>query len=45
MIGAFATGLDIYRQVASKVLGVPAEEVTKEQRSVFKAIVLARYTD
>ncbi len=42
MIGAFATGLDIYRQVASKVLGVPAEEVTKEQRSVFKAIVLGK---
>lgn len=42
MIDAFATGFDIYRQVASKVLGLPAEEVTKEQRSVFKAIVLGK---
>ncbi|PLS86474.1 MAG: hypothetical protein CYG60_07035 [Actinobacteria bacterium] len=42
MIAAFGTGLDVYRQVAGKVLGISAEGVTKEQRSVFKTIVLGK---
>ena len=38
MINAFKNNEDIHRQVASKVFGVPMEEVTKEQRSKAKAV-------
>ena len=38
MIDAFKNNEDIHRQVASKVFGVPMEEVTKEQRSKAKAV-------
>ena len=38
MIAAFKNGEDIHRQAASKVLGIPQEEVTKEQRSSAKAV-------
>ena len=38
MIEAFKNDEDIHRQVASKVFGVPMEEVTKEQRSKAKAV-------
>ncbi len=35
---AFKNGEDIHKQVASKVFGVPLEEVTKEQRTAAKAV-------
>lgn len=38
MINAFKNGEDIHKQAASKVLGIPIEEVTKEQRSAAKAV-------
>ena len=38
MIEAFKNGEDIHRQAASKVFGIPQEEVTKEQRSNAKAV-------
>lgn len=38
MIQAFLHGEDIHKQAASKVLGIPIEEVTKEQRSSAKAV-------
>ena len=38
MIEAFNNGEDIHKQAASKVLGIPIEEVTKEQRSSAKAV-------
>ena len=38
MIEAFKNGEDIHRQAASKVFGIPVEEVTKEQRSSAKAV-------
>ena len=38
MIHAFYHGVDIHKQAASKVLGIPIEEVTKEQRSSAKAV-------
>lgn len=38
MIEAFKHGEDIHKQAASKVLGIPIEEVTKEQRSEAKAV-------
>ncbi len=38
MLQAFKDGEDIHRQAASKVLGIPIEEVTKEQRSAAKAV-------
>lgn len=38
MLHAFLNGEDIHRQAASKVLGIPIEEVTKEQRSSAKAV-------
>ena len=38
MIQAFKNGEDIHRQAASKVFGIPQEEVTKEQRSSAKAV-------
>ena len=38
MLDAFRNGDDIHRQAASKVLGIPMEEVTKEQRSSAKAV-------
>ena len=38
MITAFINDEDIHRQVASKVLNIPMEEVTKEQRSNAKAV-------
>lgn len=38
MIQAFKEGQDIHKQAASKVLKVPIEEVTKEQRSDAKAV-------
>ncbi len=38
MIYAFKHGEDIHRQVASKILNIPIEEVTKEQRSSAKAV-------
>ncbi len=38
MIAAFRNGEDIHRQAASKVFGIPQEEVTKEQRSSAKAV-------
>ena len=38
MIAAFKKGEDIHRQAASKVFGIPQEEVTKEQRSSAKAV-------
>ena len=38
MVEAFKNGEDIHKQAASKVLGIPIEEVTKEQRSAAKAV-------
>ncbi len=38
MLEAFRNGEDIHKQAASKVLGIPIEEVTKEQRSKAKAV-------
>ena len=38
MIEAFKNNEDIHKQAASKVLGIPIEEVTKEQRSEAKAV-------
>ena len=38
MIHAFNHGEDIHKQAASKVLGIPIEKVTKEQRSSAKAV-------
>ena len=38
MIDAFKNNEDIHKQAASKVLGIPIEEVTKEQRSEAKAV-------
>ena len=38
MLEAFRNNEDIHKQAASKVLGIPIEEVTKEQRSSAKAV-------
>lgn len=38
MLQAFKDGEDIHKQVASKVLNIPIEQVTKEQRSSAKAV-------
>ena len=38
MVEAFNNDEDIHKQAASKVLGIPIEEVTKEQRSSAKAV-------
>ena len=38
MINAFKNNEDIHKQAASKVLNIPIEEVTKEQRSDAKAV-------
>lgn len=38
MLEAFKNGEDIHKQAASKVLGIPIDEVTKEQRSDAKAV-------
>ena len=38
MINAFKNDEDIHKQAASKVFGIPIEEVTKEQRSSAKAV-------
>lgn len=38
MIEAFNNNEDIHKQAASKVLGIPIDEVTKEQRSDAKAV-------
>lgn len=38
MLQAFKEGEDIHKQAASKVLGIPIEKVTKEQRSKAKAV-------
>ena len=38
MIEAFNLGEDIHKQAASKVLNIPIEEVTKEERSKAKAV-------
>lgn len=38
MIEAFSNDEDIHKQAASKVLNIPIEEVTKEQRSSAKAV-------
>ena len=38
MLEAFKNGEDIHAQAASKVLGIPIEEVTKQQRSNAKAV-------
>jgi len=38
MVQAFLNNEDIHKQAASKVLGIPIEEVTKEQRSSAKAV-------
>ena len=38
MVHAFLNGEDVHKQAASKVLNIPIEEVTKEQRSSAKAV-------
>ena len=38
MIEAFKHGEDIHKQAASKVFGIPQDQVTKEQRSSAKAV-------
>ena len=38
MIHAFLNNEDVHKQAASKVLGIPINEVTKEQRSSAKAV-------
>lgn len=38
MLQAFINDEDIHKQAASKVLGIPIDEVTKEQRSSAKAV-------
>ena len=38
MIEAFNLGEDIHKQAASKILNIPIEEVTKEERSKAKAV-------
>jgi DNA polymerase-1 len=40
LLKAYGDGEDVYSFVASKVTGVPVEEVTKDLRGVFKTIVL-----
>ena len=38
MLHAFLNDEDVHKQAASKVLGIPIDEVTKEQRSSAKAV-------
>lgn len=38
MLDAFKNGEDIHKQAASKVLGIPIQDVTKDQRSKAKAV-------
>ena len=38
MVQAFLNNEDVHKQAASKVLGIPIDEVTKEQRSSAKAV-------
>lgn len=38
LIDAFNSGADIHRNTASKVLGIPEDEITPEQRSSAKAV-------
>ena len=38
MVKAFMNNEDIHKQAASMVLGIPQEEITKEQRSHAKAV-------
>ena len=38
MTDAFKNNEDIHKQAASKVLGIPVEKVTKEQRGEAKAV-------
>ena len=38
LINGFVKGEDVHKNTASKVLGIPAEEVTKEQRERAKAV-------
>ena len=38
LISAFNEGKDIHRNTASKVLGIPEDEVTSAQRSSAKAV-------
>lgn len=38
MVHSFLNDEDVHKQAASKVLGIPIEEVTKEQRSSAKAV-------
>ncbi len=40
MVEAFRNGEDVYVQMASRIYGVPAEQVTKDQRFVGKVAVL-----
>lgn len=40
LVEAFARGQDAYKQMASEIYGVPADEVDKEQRQVGKVAVL-----
>jgi DNA polymerase-1 len=38
MLKAFRDNLDIHRQTASEIMGVPLDQVTREQRSMAKAV-------
>ena len=38
MLKAFRDNLDIHRQTAAEVLGIPLDQVTKDQRSMAKAV-------
>ena len=40
LVEAFATGEDVYKQMASRIYGVPEEDVTKDQRFVGKTTIL-----
>jgi DNA polymerase-1 len=43
MIKAFQNNEDIHKSTASKVFNVPLEEVTREQRSHAKTVILELY--
>lgn len=41
LVDVFVAGGDVYKVTASKILGVPIEQITKDQRQLGKVIVLA----
>lgn len=45
LIEAFARGQDAYKQMASEIYGVPADEIDKEQRQIGKVAVLGCFAE